>query len=266
MDAAGGTREESRKQKHQIQPEQGDEQADAGRDCRTRLARPNSQARTRTGEMFIFLVQLITSRIGNLTRLIHTLATCVTLHTCLVSPFSKGWWINREWAILFEVAEHIKRFFPCPCSQETGSAVPSCISPLILQTHKAESGDYYSRAPLIISTASIGESQPLPGPLFTILALVVLKKTKGFDWMRPAPPPNHPPPRKFQEFSPEDGFDRRNPARSSHLFWTSDYAFRLICERTGRGHTEFLIHLPSAALALTLYREKDSAVPFPRRP
>ena len=36
--------------KHQIQPEYGDEQADAGRDCRNRLARPNSQARTRTGE------------------------------------------------------------------------------------------------------------------------------------------------------------------------------------------------------------------------
>ena len=36
--------------KHQIQPEYGDEQADAGRDCRTRLARPNSQARTRTGK------------------------------------------------------------------------------------------------------------------------------------------------------------------------------------------------------------------------
>ena len=35
--------------KHQIQPaEYGDEQADAGRGCRTRLARPNSQARTRT--------------------------------------------------------------------------------------------------------------------------------------------------------------------------------------------------------------------------
>ena len=34
--------------KHQIQPEYGDEQADAGRDCRTRLARSNSQARTRT--------------------------------------------------------------------------------------------------------------------------------------------------------------------------------------------------------------------------
>ena len=34
--------------KHQIQPEYGDEQADAGRDCRTRLAIPNSQARMRT--------------------------------------------------------------------------------------------------------------------------------------------------------------------------------------------------------------------------
>ena len=32
-----------------IQPEYGDEQADAGRDCRTRLARPNSQVRTGTG-------------------------------------------------------------------------------------------------------------------------------------------------------------------------------------------------------------------------
>ena len=36
--------------KHQIQPECGDEQADAGRDGWTRLARPNSQARTGTGE------------------------------------------------------------------------------------------------------------------------------------------------------------------------------------------------------------------------
>ena len=35
--------------KHQIQPEYGDEQADAGRNCRNRFARPNSQARTRTG-------------------------------------------------------------------------------------------------------------------------------------------------------------------------------------------------------------------------
>ena len=36
--------------KHQIQLEYGDEQADARRNCRTRPARPNSQARTRTGE------------------------------------------------------------------------------------------------------------------------------------------------------------------------------------------------------------------------
>ena len=34
----------------QIQPEHGDEQADARRDCRNRLARPNSQARTGTGK------------------------------------------------------------------------------------------------------------------------------------------------------------------------------------------------------------------------
>ena len=34
--------------KHQIQPEYGDEQADAGQNCRTRLARPNSQVRTGT--------------------------------------------------------------------------------------------------------------------------------------------------------------------------------------------------------------------------
>ena len=36
--------------KHQIQPDYGDEQADAGRDCRTRFARPNSQARMGTGK------------------------------------------------------------------------------------------------------------------------------------------------------------------------------------------------------------------------
>ena len=41
--------------KHQIQPEYGDEQADARRDCRTRLARPNSQARTGTGKYYFSL-------------------------------------------------------------------------------------------------------------------------------------------------------------------------------------------------------------------
>ena len=43
---------EGRVSKHQIQPEYGDEQADVGRDyCRTRLARPNSQAQTRIGKI-----------------------------------------------------------------------------------------------------------------------------------------------------------------------------------------------------------------------
>ena len=37
--------------KHHIQPEYGDEQADARRDCQNRVARPNSQARTRTGNI-----------------------------------------------------------------------------------------------------------------------------------------------------------------------------------------------------------------------
>ena len=34
-------------------------------------------------EIFIFSFQLTTSRIGNLTRLIHGLAICVTIHTSL---------------------------------------------------------------------------------------------------------------------------------------------------------------------------------------
>ena len=36
--------------KHQIQPEYEDDQADTGRDCRTRLARPNSEGQTWTGK------------------------------------------------------------------------------------------------------------------------------------------------------------------------------------------------------------------------
>ena len=52
-----------------ISPSVDNERADAGRADRTRLARPNSQARTETHrEILIFPVQLTTSRIGNLTR------------------------------------------------------------------------------------------------------------------------------------------------------------------------------------------------------
>ena len=36
--------------------------------------------------VFIFPVQLTTSRIGNLTRLIHTLAICVTIHIYMQAP------------------------------------------------------------------------------------------------------------------------------------------------------------------------------------
>ena len=50
------------------------EQVNAGRGGRTRLARPNAQAQTGTGKKKYF--QLTTGRIGNLTRLIHTLAIC----------------------------------------------------------------------------------------------------------------------------------------------------------------------------------------------
>ena len=49
--------------KHQIQPGYGHEQANADK------------------EVLFFPVQLTTSRIGSLTRLIHTLAICVTIHT-----------------------------------------------------------------------------------------------------------------------------------------------------------------------------------------
>ena len=76
MDAAAEI-ERNPARKHQIPLENGDEQADAGRDCRNRLAKPNSQVGANEDrEIFIFPVQLTTSRIGNLTRLIHTLAIC----------------------------------------------------------------------------------------------------------------------------------------------------------------------------------------------
>ena len=55
------------------------EQADAGQDGQTCLARPNSQARTGIG--IFFLVHLTTNRIGNLTRLMYTLLYVMTIHT-----------------------------------------------------------------------------------------------------------------------------------------------------------------------------------------
>ena len=62
----------------EIQPEYGDEQADAGRNCRTRLWRNQILRRER-------VLQLTTSRIGNLlTRWLKlTLAICVTIQALL---------------------------------------------------------------------------------------------------------------------------------------------------------------------------------------
>ena len=66
--------------KHQIQPEYGDEQADG-----TGLPNPSRETKfsgTNTDRgILIFPVRLTTSRIDNLTRLIHTLAICMCDHT-----------------------------------------------------------------------------------------------------------------------------------------------------------------------------------------
>ena len=69
--------------KHQIQSEYGNEHADEG----SRTGLPNPSRGTKFSgadadrEILIFPVQLTTCWIGNLTRLIHTLALCVTVHT-----------------------------------------------------------------------------------------------------------------------------------------------------------------------------------------
>ena len=46
------------------------------------VSRDQILKRERGQETFIFPVQLTTSRIGNLTRLIHTIAMCVTIQLC----------------------------------------------------------------------------------------------------------------------------------------------------------------------------------------
>ena len=66
--------------KHQIQLSLENGQNDVERDGRTSLARHNSQALTGFGKHIHFPLQLIASRIGNLTRLTHTLLYVMT-HT-----------------------------------------------------------------------------------------------------------------------------------------------------------------------------------------
>ena len=53
---------------------------------------------------------------------------------------------------------------------------------------------------------------------------------------------------------------------SSHPFWTSSSLDVPAGVTQEEGHTGFLIHLPSAVRALIICVEKDSAIPFPRRP
>ena len=53
---------------------------------------------------------------------------------------------------------------------------------------------------------------------------------------------------------------------SSHSFWTSCSLNVPAGVTQEEGHTGFLIHLLSAVRALIFSREKDSAIPFPRRP
>ena len=68
--------------KHQIQPEYGDEQADSGRDCRIRLARLDSQARTETGKHSFSLSSRPRAGLATLSYPVDSYsAICVALHT-----------------------------------------------------------------------------------------------------------------------------------------------------------------------------------------
>ena len=88
MDAAGEIRRNPAN-KDQVQPEYEDAQVDAGLDCRTRLARPNSQGRMGTTGKLIFPVQLTTSKIDNLTRSVHV-CMFVVIHVRFVGRTSRS--------------------------------------------------------------------------------------------------------------------------------------------------------------------------------
>ena len=90
MDAAAELERNPVSNKHQIQPEYGDKQADAGRDGRlTRdgtaepVSRDQILGHARGQGNIIFPIQLTTSRMDNLTRLIHTLLYVMTINTYL---------------------------------------------------------------------------------------------------------------------------------------------------------------------------------------
>ena len=67
--------------KHQIQLVYEDEQADAGLPKPSRETKFSVSGTNVDRGIFICPAQLTTSRISKLTRLIHTLAVCVTIHS-----------------------------------------------------------------------------------------------------------------------------------------------------------------------------------------
>ena len=86
MDAAAELGRNPVVSKHQIQPEYGDEQGDAGRDIAESASRDQIILRHERGQINIVFpcFQLTTCRPGNLTRLINILAICVTIQYRLV--------------------------------------------------------------------------------------------------------------------------------------------------------------------------------------
>ena len=66
---------------HHTQPEYGDEQADAGRDCRIRLGRPNSEARTGTGKYSFSLFSWPRAGLATLPGWSLLLLNAMTIHT-----------------------------------------------------------------------------------------------------------------------------------------------------------------------------------------
>ena len=82
MDAAAELGRNPVSKQHHIQPGYGDEQADAGRDCRTNQSLETKfSGANGDSEIFVLPVQLTTSRIGNLTWLILNIVICVAIHT-----------------------------------------------------------------------------------------------------------------------------------------------------------------------------------------
>ena len=77
--------------------------ADAGRDGRTRLARPSAQGANGDREKYIFPVQLTTSKIGNLTRLIYTLLYVMVIYTCIHTYILYCTVLNNEYCIRYVV-------------------------------------------------------------------------------------------------------------------------------------------------------------------